>query len=139
MPMWRPIFQRTIRSIKVRAGDGKVCHGAAFRVPDQQETLVIYKHIIYRDMIDNQVAPVLPGILKANRIQVKDAAMKYVIVPTRSWTGEDAYPLQNQTAYAAVVLEDSADHVPGYLGNRYMDVEYTKEPVPMRRNWKKML
>ena len=41
---------------------------------------VIYKHIIYRDMIDNQVARVLPGILKANRIRVKDAAMKYVIV-----------------------------------------------------------
>ena len=32
---------------------------------------MIYKHIIYRDMIDNQVARVLPGILKANRIQVK--------------------------------------------------------------------
>ena len=68
---------------------------------------MIYKHIIYRDMIDNQVARVLPGILKANRIQVKDAAMKYVIVSNEILTGEDAYPLQNQTAYVPLFFEDS--------------------------------
>ena len=32
---WLPIFLRMIRSIKIRARDGKVCHGAAVRVPDQ--------------------------------------------------------------------------------------------------------
>lgn len=90
---------------------------------------VIYKHIIYRDMIDNQVARVLPGILKANRIQVKDAAMKYVIVSNEILTGEDAYPLQNQTAYVPLFFEDSVIMFQDTFGNRYMDVEYTKEPV----------
>ena len=97
---------------------------------------VIYKHIIYRDMIDNQVARVLPGILKANRIQVKDAAMKYVIVSNEILTGEDAYPLQNQTAYVPLFFEDSVIMFQDTFGNRYMDVEYTKEPVLDERTGK---
>lgn len=80
-------------------------------------------------MIDNQVARVLPGILKANRIRVKDAAMKYVIVSNEILTGEDAYPLQNQTAYVPLFFEDSVIMFQDTFGNRYMDVEYTKEPV----------
>ena len=79
---------------------------------------VIYKHIIYRDIIDEQVARVLPGILKANRIRVKDSAMKYVIVSNEILTGEDAYPLQDQTAYVPLFFEDSVIMFQDTFGNR---------------------
>jgi hypothetical protein len=59
---------------------------------------VIYKHMIYKDMIDHQVAGVLPAILKSNKIVCEDRSMKYVIVCNELLTGEDAYPLQDGSA-----------------------------------------
>ena len=90
---------------------------------------VIYKHMIYRDMIDSQVARVLPGILRSNRICCEDSAMKYVVVLNEVLTGEDAYPLNDGVAYVPLYFDDCVLMFQDMYGNRYMDVSYTKEPV----------
>lgn len=90
---------------------------------------VIYRHMIYRDIIDAQVARVLPGILRANRICCQDASMKYVVVGSALLEGEDAYPLNDGTAYVPLYFDDCVLLFQDVYGNRYMDVPYTKEPV----------
>ena len=90
---------------------------------------VIYKHMIYKDIIDVQVAKVLPGILKANRISCEDSSMKYVVVLSAGLTGEDAYPLNHGAAYVPLFFDDSVILFQDMYGNRYMDVAYKKEPV----------
>lgn len=90
---------------------------------------VIYKHMIYRDIIDPQVAKVLPAILKSNRISCEDSAMKYVIVCNELLTGEDAYPLQDGVAYVPLFFDASVIMFQDSYGNRYVDIPYTKEAV----------
>ena len=90
---------------------------------------VIYKHMIYRDIIDPQVAKVLPAILKSNRISCDDSAMKYVIVCNELLTGEDAYPLQEGVAYVPLFFEGSVILFQDAYGNRYVDVPHTVEPA----------
>lgn len=90
---------------------------------------VIYKHMLYKDVIDEQVAKVLPAILKSNRVVCMDAAMKYVVVINEVLTGEDAYPLYNGVAYVPVFFDESILLFQDAFGNRYMDVDYTMEPA----------
>lgn len=90
---------------------------------------VIYRHMIYRDIIDVQVARVLPGILRSNRICCQDTSMKYVVVGSALLEGEDAYPLNDGTAYVPLYFDDCVIMFQDVYGNRYMDVPYTKEPV----------
>lgn len=90
---------------------------------------VIYKHMIYRDVIDGEVAKVLPAILKSNRIVCEDRAMKYVVVCNEFLTGEDAYPLTDGVAYVPLFFDNCVIMFQDMYGNRYMDVTYTKEPV----------
>lgn len=90
---------------------------------------VIYRHMIYRDIIDAQVARVLPGILRSNRICCQDTSMKYVVVGSALLEGEDAYPLNDGTAYVPLYFDDCVLMFQDVYGNRYMDVPYTKEPV----------
>ena len=90
---------------------------------------VIYRHMIYRDIIDAQVARVLPGILRSNRICCQDTSMKYVVVGSALLEGEDAYPLNDGTAYVPLYFDDCVLMFQDMYGNRYMDIPYTKEPV----------
>lgn len=90
---------------------------------------VIYRHMIYRDIIDAQVARVLPGILRSNRICCQDTSMKYVVVGSALLEGEDAYPLNDGTAYVPLYFDDCVLMFQDVYGNRYMDIPYTKEPV----------
>ena len=90
---------------------------------------VIYKHMIYREIIDDQVADVLPAILRSNKIVCKDSAMKYVIVCNEFLTGEDAYPLQDGAAYVPLYFDNSVIMFQDMYGNRYVDVPYTREAV----------
>ena len=87
---------------------------------------VIYRHMIYRDIIDAQVARVLPGILRANRICCQDASMKYVVVGSALLEGEDAYPLNDGTAYVPLYFDDCVLLFQDVYGNRYMDVPLYK-------------
>lgn len=90
---------------------------------------VIYRHMIYRDIIDAQVARVLPGILRSSRICCQDTSMKYVVVGSALLEGEDAYPLNDGTAYVPLYFDDCVLMFQDVYGNRYMDIPYTKEPV----------
>ncbi len=90
---------------------------------------VIYKKMIYRDIIDVQVAKVLPAILRSNRISCEDRSMKYVVVCNEAMTGEDAYPLHDGAAYVPLFFENSVILFQDMYGNRYMDVAYRKERV----------
>lgn len=90
---------------------------------------VIYKHMIYKDVIDKEVAKVLPAILRSNRIVCRAAGMKYVVVSSEFLKGENAYPLTDNTAYVPLFFEDSVILFQDVYGNRYLDVPYTKEPV----------
>ena len=41
---------------------------------------VIYEHMLYKDMIDEKTAAILPRVLCSSRVKCENSAMKYVIV-----------------------------------------------------------
>ncbi|MCD7992572.1 MAG: DUF5717 family protein, partial [Clostridia bacterium] len=90
---------------------------------------VIYEHMIYKDMIDSRVARVLPGILKSCRIRCGDARMKYVIVRYEELEDEEAFLLENQSAYVPLFSDRSVLLFQDAYGNRYLDVKHWKVSV----------
>ncbi len=90
---------------------------------------VIYRHMIYKDVIDKEVAKVLPAVLNASRIACADSGMKYVVVCNEFLTGEEAWPLEDGAAYVPLFFDDSVIMFQDKYGNRYMDAEYTSERV----------
>ena len=90
---------------------------------------VIYEHMIYKDMIDSRVARVLPGILKSCRIRCGDSRMKYVIVRYEELEDEEAFLLENQSAYVPLFSDRSVLLFQDAYGNRYLDVKHWKVPV----------
>lgn len=90
---------------------------------------VIYEHMIYKNMIDEPVAKVLPGILRSFRICCEDPRMKYVIIRYVELEGEEAYLLEDQTAYVPLYSDQIAIIFQDSYGNRYLDVKHRKIPV----------
>ena len=90
---------------------------------------VIYEHMIYKDMIDSRVARVLPGILKSCRIRCGDSRMKYVIVRYEELEDEEAFLLEDQSAYVPLFSERSVLLFQDAYGNRYLDVKHWKVSV----------
>ncbi|MEG0813189.1 MAG: DUF5717 family protein [Clostridium sp.] len=90
---------------------------------------VIYKHMLYKELIDPQIAKTLPSILKSNRIVCHDDSMRYVIVRHEELTTEDAYPLQSQIAYVPLFSERDVIQFQDTYGNRYMNIKYDKLPA----------
>lgn len=90
---------------------------------------VIYKRMIYLDLIDGQLAKVLPGILKANCIRCRDAAMTYVVVRREELMTEDAYPLKDGRAFVPLYSERDVIFFQDAYGNRYRNISYEKTPV----------
>ena len=90
---------------------------------------VIYEHMIYKDMIDSRVARVLPGILKSCRIRCGDSRMKYVIVRYEELEDEEAFLLENQSAYVPLFSDRSVLLFQDAYGNRYLDVKHWKVSV----------
>lgn len=80
-------------------------------------------------MIDSRVARVLPGILKSCRIRCGDSRMKYVIVRYEELEDEEAFLLENQTAYVPLFSERSVLLFQDAYGNRYLDVKHWKVSV----------
>lgn len=87
---------------------------------------VIYKHMIYKELIDPQLARALPAVLKSNRITCRDAAMRYVVVRHGELMTEDAYPLQDGTAYVPLFSERDIILFQDSFGNRYLNIRYEK-------------
>ena len=60
---------------------------------------VIYDHMIFKEIVDEPVAKVLPAILRSYRISCKSRKMKYVIIRYEELEKEDAYLLADGVAY----------------------------------------
>ena len=90
---------------------------------------VVYEHMIYKDMIDSRVARVLPGILRSCRIRCEDPRMKYVIVRYEELEDEEAFLLENQSAYVPLFSQRSILLFQDAYGNRYLNVKHWKVPV----------
>lgn len=91
--------------------------------------VVLYERMLYREMIDERVAKVLPSILKSYRVVLKNPNMKYVIVAYEELEEEIAFPLQDGVAYVPLFLEHSVLLFQDAYGNRYADLPYQKLPV----------
>ena len=63
--------------------------------------------MIYKDMIDSRVARVLPGILKPAVSGAGIPRMKYVIVRYEELEDEEAFLLEDQSAYVPLFSERS--------------------------------
>lgn len=90
---------------------------------------VIYKHMIYKELIDTQMAKSLPAVLKSNRISCRDAAMRYVVVRHEELMTEDAYPLHDGVAYVPLFSERDIILFQDAYGNRYLNIRYDKAPA----------
>lgn len=91
--------------------------------------VVLYQHMIYREMIDEKVARVLPSILKSFRIRLKNPNMKYVIVCYEELQEEDAFPIRDGVAYVPLFLERSVLLFQDEYGNRYANIPHRKSPA----------
>ena len=91
--------------------------------------VVLYQHMIYREMIDEKVAQVLPAILKSYRVRLKNPNMKYVVVCYEELNGEDAFPIRDGVAYVPLFLEHTVLLFQDAYGNRYANIPYHKLPV----------
>lgn len=89
-----------------------------------RDLAVIYKTVIYPDVVDWQLARVLPSVLKSNCITVKDSRIRYVIVRHEELTTEDAYPLTEQTAYVPLFSSRDILMFQDEAGNRFMSTPY---------------
>lgn len=90
---------------------------------------VIYDHMVYRDVIDERVAEVLPAVLKSYRVQCGQKNMQYVIVCYEELVKEDAFLLEDGAAYVPLFSENSLLMFQDAFGNRYINVDYEKIPV----------
>ncbi len=92
----------------------------------------IYEHMILKDVIDLSMAKVLPSILRSYRVECSNKKMKYVIVCYEEMTEEDAFLLDNGTAYVPLFSEHSVLLFQDAFGNRYAGLSYKKDPVMNR-------
>ena len=90
---------------------------------------VIYRRMIYRELIDPQLARVLPAVLCSVRIACPDRSMRYVVVRREELMREDAYPLTDGIAYVPLFSGREVLLFQDAGGNRYLDVSCEKTPV----------
>lgn len=90
---------------------------------------VIYDHMIYKDMIDEPIARVLPAILRSYRISCRNRQMKYVVIRYEELDQEDVYRLADGVAYVPLFSGTTVILFQDAFGNRYADVQYLKTPV----------
>lgn len=90
---------------------------------------VIYNKMIYLDLVDGQLAKVLPGILNSCRIQCSDETMKYAVIRREELLMEDAYPLKDGCAFVPFYSDRDVLFFQDAYGNRYLNVSYEKTPA----------
>lgn len=95
-----------------------------FKGKINRDLAVLYQRVIYPDVVDRQLAQVLPSVLKSNCITVKDRHIRYVVVRHEELTVEDAYPLTGQTAYVPLFSSRDILMFQDEAGNRFMSTPY---------------
>lgn len=116
-----PLYHSYERSIE------KYAMEQMFETRIDSRLAVIYKNIIYKDIIDQPIARVLPSILRSSRITCGDPLMKYVVVCHEELVKEDAYLLKGGAAYVPIYSEHEIIMFQDSYGNRYLNVDYTSE------------
>jgi hypothetical protein len=101
--------------------------------------IVLYQHMLYPEMIDQNVARVLPSVLRSYRIRVKNPNIRYVIVRYEELEEEDAYLIQDGVAYVPLFLERAVMLFQDAYGNRYSDVSCRKVPAMDKMDTEKLL
>ena len=90
---------------------------------------VIYQKMLYLDLIDGQMAKVLPEILKSHCITCRDSSMSYVVVRHEELMTEDAYPLKEGKAFVPLFSDRDVLFFQDSYGNRYLNLPYEKKAV----------
>ncbi len=91
--------------------------------------VVLYQHMLYKEMIDKKVARVLPSVLKSYRVSVENPHMKYVVVCYEELKEEDAYLIQDGVAYVPLFLEHGILLFQDQYGNRYSNISSHRTPA----------
>lgn len=90
---------------------------------------LLYRRLIYPELIDTQMARILPGILKSNRIECNEPKMKYVVVRHEEQMTEDAYLLNEGIAYVPIFSNQDVVLFQDENEARYSTADSKKEPV----------
>ena len=96
--------------------------------------VTLYQHVLYKEMIDEQVARVLPAILKSYRITVSDKRIRYVVVCYEELDREDVFVVRDGVAYAPLFSSHPVLLFQDEYGNRYTDVSYRKQQAMMENS-----
>lgn len=91
--------------------------------------VVLYQHMIYKEMIDEQVAKVLPSILRSYRVRLSNPNIRYVVVCYEETEGEDAFPVKDGVAYVPLFSEHPVLLFQDDYGNRYANISHRKLPA----------
>lgn len=118
-----PLYKQYERDIEQFAMD------QLLRAKVNQRLVVLYQYMIYKEMIDERVAKVLPSILKSYRVRLNNPNMKYVIVCYEELEEEDAFPIKDGVAYVPLFLEHSVLLFQDAYGNRYANISCHKLPA----------
>lgn len=89
--------------------------------------VTLYQHVLYKEMIDEQVARVLPAILKSYRITVSNPKIRSVVVCYEELDREDVFAVKDGLAYAPLFSSHPVLLFQDEYGNRYADVSYRKQ------------
>lgn len=90
---------------------------------------VIYKKMIYSDLIDTQLARVLPGVLKSHWISCSDSSICYVAVRHEELTKEELYPVRDGQAFVSIYSDRDVIFFQDAFGRRYLNLPYNKQPL----------
>ncbi|MCI8577242.1 MAG: hypothetical protein HFG64_06960 [Lachnospiraceae bacterium] len=92
-----------------------------------ERLVVLYQHMIYKEMIDSKVARVLPSILRSCRLTVEDSRIRSVIICYEELETEDVCPVRDNVVYVPLFLERSVLLFQDGSGNRYANIPCEKQ------------
>ncbi len=99
-----------------------------------ERLVVLYRHMIYKEMIDQRVARVLPAVLRSCRIELDNPNIKYVVVCYEELEEEDAFLVRDKMTYVPLFREHSVILFQDGYGNRYANIPYRKVPAMEKKN-----
>lgn len=99
-----------------------------------QRLVVLYQHMVYKEMIDQRVARVLPAVLKSCRIELDNPNIKYVVVSYEELEEEDAFLVRDGMVYVPLFREHSVLLFQDGYGNRYANIPFRKFPAMEKKD-----
>lgn len=94
-----------------------------------EKLAVIYQKLIYSDLLDAQLARVLPDILKSQWISCEDPSICYVAVRHEELAAEALYPVRDGQAFVPVYSERDVIFFQDAFGKRYLNLPYKKRTL----------